>query len=181
VIFEETPLSGSWLIDLDRIEDVRGFFARAFCSKEFAARGLEPEFVQCNISYNGRRGTLRGMHYQRTPFEEAKLVRCTAGAIHDVIVDLRPGSPTFAQHFGAALTAANRRMLFIPKGFAHGFLTLEDDSEVFYQMSSAYVPGSAAGLRFDDPGLDIAWPAAVNVISDRDLEFPPFDAERFSR
>jgi len=181
VIFEETPLAGSWLIDLERIEDARGFFARAFCSDEFSGKGLDAGFVQCNVSYNRKRGTMRGMHYQRVPFEEAKLVRCTAGAIHDVIVDLRPGSATFGQHFGAALTAENRRMLFIPRGFAHGFLTLEDDSEVFYQMSSPYVPGSAAGLRFDDPALGITWPQAVEVVSERDLEFPPFDPAQFGR
>lgn len=173
--FEQLRLEGAFLIRPQPIEDSRGFFARSFCGQEFAAQGLKPSFVQCNISFNARKGTVRGMHFQLPPHEEVKLVRCTAGAIHDVIVDLRPGSPTRGQWLAVELSARNRHMLYVPEGFAHGFKTLEDATEVFYQMGSAYVPGAASGLRYDDPALAIDWPEGEVVISDRDLSYPPFD------
>jgi dTDP-4-dehydrorhamnose 3,5-epimerase len=179
LIFQETGLEGCWLIDIEPIEDARGFFARSFCQGTFAEHGLDPACAQCNISYNRTAGTVRGMHYQIQPYEEAKLVRCTAGAIHDVVVDLRPHSPSFARHFAVELTARNRRMLFVPRGFAHGFQTLADDTEVFYQMSTPYVPDSAAGFRYDDVRIGASWPLPVSLISDRDLALPPFDPERF--
>jgi dTDP-4-dehydrorhamnose 3,5-epimerase len=172
VIFTETPLEGAFLIDLEPVSDERGFFARSFCRREFAARRLNPELAQCNISLNRRRGTLRGMHWQVAPHQEAKLVRCTQGAIYDVIIDLRQGSPTFATHFASTLTAIDRRMLYVPEGFAHGFLTLEDDTEVFYQMSEFFAPDSARGVRYDDPAFGIRWPMEILVVSDRDRSYP---------
>jgi dTDP-4-dehydrorhamnose 3,5-epimerase len=172
VIFTETPLVGAFLIDLEPVADERGFFARSFCRREFTAHGLNPDIAQCNISLNRRRGTLRGMHWQAAPHQEAKLIRCTHGAIHDVIIDLRPGSPTFAAHIAATLTAADRRMLYVPEGFAHGFVTLEDDTEVFYQMSEFYAPECSHGVRYDDPAFAISWPIEILVVSDRDRSYP---------
>lgn len=170
--FTETPLAGAFVIAPEPIEDERGFFARAYCDDEFAARGLEHGFVQCNISFNRRAGTLRGMHLQAAPHGEAKLVRCTAGALFDVIVDLRPDSPTHLQWFGARLDARSRAMLFVPRGFAHGFQTLEDDTEVFYQMSTRHEPAAARGLRWDDPALGIRWPLPDPILSPRDRAYP---------
>ena len=173
MIFTETKLPGAYLIEPERIADERGFFARTWCRREFATHGLSVELAQCNVSFNPRRGTLRGMHYQAAPHAEVKLVRCTMGAIYDVIVDMRPDSATFRQWVAAELSAENRRMLFIPEGFAHGFQTLEDNSEVFYQISAFYAPESARGLRWDDPALAIAWPPAEQrVISPRDAAYP---------
>jgi dTDP-4-dehydrorhamnose 3,5-epimerase len=172
VIFTPTTLSGVFVVDLELRTDARGFFARSFCEREFAERGLCAKYPQCNISYNRQRGTLRGMHYNRMPHEEAKLVRCQAGSIYDVIVDLRPGSPTLGQWLGVELTAQNRRMLYIPKGFAHGFLTLSEHAEVFYQMSEFYVPDAGLGLRYDDPGIGIRWPEPAVEVSDRDRNYP---------
>ena len=172
--FTATPLQGAYIIDLEPIEDERGFFARSWSVDEFAARGLNPRLVQCNISFNRWRGTLRGMHYQIAPREEAKLVRCTRGAIHDVIVDLRPDSPTFKGHVAATLTAENRRMLYVPEGFAHGFQTLADDTEVFYQMAEFYAAECARGVRWDDPALGIRWPDAERTISAKDQQYPDF-------
>jgi dTDP-4-dehydrorhamnose 3,5-epimerase len=174
MIFQETTLRGAYLVDIQRLEDERGFFARAWCQREFEAHGLNPRLAQCNISFNHKKGTLRGMHYQAAPFEEAKLVRCTMGAIYDVIIDLRPESPTFKQHFGVTLTPETRTMLYIPEGFAHGFLTLVDNTEVFYQMSEFYAPDYARGLRWNDPAFGIEWPAGVQVISERDANYPDF-------
>jgi dTDP-4-dehydrorhamnose 3,5-epimerase len=174
--FAETKLKGAFIIDPERLEDDRGFFARSWCQREAKRYGLEPEWLQCNISFNKNRGTLRGMHYQVAPFEEAKLVRCTMGAIHDVIVDLRPDSPTFRLWTAVELTAENRCMLYIPEGFAHGFLTLKDDTEIFYQMSEFYDPESARGVRFNDPAFGIAWPMGISVISDQDRNYPNFVA-----
>jgi len=174
MIFTETTLRGAFLIDIERHEDERGFFARSWCRREFEAHGLNPEIAQCNVSFNVRKGTLRGMHYQIEPSEEAKLVRCTRGALCDVIVDLRPDSPTFKQHVSEVLTAENRRMLFVPEGFAHGFLTLEDATEVLYQMSEYHVPERGRGFRWNDPAFGIAWPAEVVVISERDRDYPDF-------
>ncbi|MBC8074568.1 MAG: dTDP-4-dehydrorhamnose 3,5-epimerase [Chloroflexales bacterium] len=172
MIFTETPLAGAFLVEPERIADERGFFARTWCAEEFAARGLEARLVQCNVSYNQRRGTLRGMHYQAEPHAEVKLVRCTAGAIHDVIIDLRPASPTRHQWFAAELSAANRLSLYIPAGFAHGFQTLEDQSEVFYQMAEFYHSESARGVRYNDPAFGIAWPLPISVIGQRDAAYP---------
>lgn len=178
MIFTETRLANAFVIDPEPYADERGLFARTFCAREFAEHGLDTTPVQCNVSLNRGRGTMRGMHWQAAPHEEAKLVRCTHGAIHDVIVDLRPDSATFGEHVGVELTAGNRRMLYVPEGFAHGFLTLEDDTEVFYQMSAFYEPDAARGLRYDDPALGIRWPAEVRVVSERDRSWPDWkDAE----
>ena len=174
MIFQPTGLAGAYVIAIERLRDERGFFARSFCAREFEDHGLNPSLAQCNISYNRHAGTLRGMHFQASPFEEAKLVRCTRGAIHDVIIDLRPDSPTFMRHVGVLLTPEERNMLYVPEGFAHGFLTLEDHTEVFYQMSEFYVPGAARGFRWDDPAFAIDWPAPVSVISERDAAYPDF-------
>ena len=174
MIFQPTGLAGAYVIAIERLRDERGFFARSFCAREFEDHGLNPSLAQCNISYNRHAGTLRGMHFQAAPFEEAKLVRCTRGAIHDVIIDLRPDSPTFMRHVGVLLTPEERNMLYVPEGFAHGFLTLEDHTEVFYQMSEFYVPGAARGFRWDDPAFAIDWPAPVSVISERDAAYPDF-------
>jgi dTDP-4-dehydrorhamnose 3,5-epimerase len=174
MIFTETTLAGAFIIEPERIEDERGFFARTWCQREFAARGLTSRLAQCNISFNTNAGTLRGMHYQADPYGEVKLVRCTMGAIHDVIIDLRPESPMFTQHVAVVLSARNRAMLYIPEGFAHGFLTLEDNTEVFYQMSALYAPAHARGVRWNDPAFAIAWPMEVRVIAERDRTYPDF-------
>ena len=174
MIFIETTLQGAFIIELDKLEDERGFFARTWCQREFAAHGLNPHLVQCNISFNRQRGTLRGMHYQAAPHEEAKLVRCTRGGIYDVIIDLRAQSPTFKHHIAVTLTAQNYRMLYVPEGYAHGFQTLEDNTEVVYQMSAFYAPDSARGVRWDDPAFGIQWPSAQRIISERDRTYPDF-------
>jgi dTDP-4-dehydrorhamnose 3,5-epimerase len=174
MLFHPLALSGAYLIEPQRIEDRRGFFARTYCRHELEDRGLEPTIVQCNVSVNKAKGTVRGMHYQVAPHEETKLVRCTAGAIHDVLLDLRPDSPTFRQHVAVELTRENRLSLYIPAGLAHGFQSLEDDSEVFYQMSELYHPAASRGVRWNDPAFDIRWPLPVSVISERDLAFPDF-------
>jgi dTDP-4-dehydrorhamnose 3,5-epimerase len=175
MIFTETKLKGAYVIELDRIEDNRGFFGRSYCQKEFREHGLNPNLVQCNISFNYKKGTLRGMHYQTKPYEEAKLVRCTMGAIYDVIIDLRPESPTFKQWVAVELTAENRKMLYIPEGMAHGFQTLVDSTEVFYQMSEFYHSESASGVRWDDPIFGIIWPETSSIIiSQKDQSYPNF-------
>jgi dTDP-4-dehydrorhamnose 3,5-epimerase len=174
VRFIETPLAGAFVIEAERFEDERGFFARTFCEREFAERGLNPRIAQGNLSYNERRGTLRGMHFQKPPHAEAKLVRCTMGAIHDVIIDLRPGSASYMNHFAVRLDADNRAMLYIPEGLAHGFLTLADRTEVAYQMSVAYSPDHGAGVRWDDPAFGIPWPEPVRVIIERDRTYPDY-------
>ena len=174
MIFSESTLRGAHVIELEPNRDDRGFFARSFCAEEFLARGLNPNVAQCNISWNPARSTMRGMHYQVAPAQEAKLVRCTAGAIFDVIVDLRPGSPTQLQWIGVELTAGNHRMLFVPEGFAHGFLTLEDSTEVCYQMSEFHVADTARGFRWDDPRFGIRWPLEPAVISERDRSWQDF-------
>lgn len=170
--FIPTELEGAFVIELDLIEDERGFFARSWCAAEFESRKLDSQIVQCNVSFNRNRGTLRGMHYQKPPHEEAKLVRCTCGAIYDVIVDIRTDSPTYCKWVGVELTARNHRMLYVPKGLAHGFQTLADDSEVFYQMSEAYHAESAAGFRHNDPTVNVAWPVACAIVSDKDQALP---------
>ncbi|MBV9673796.1 MAG: dTDP-4-dehydrorhamnose 3,5-epimerase [Verrucomicrobia bacterium] len=166
--FRDTILSGVWIVEPQPYKDERGLFARTFCAQEFAAQGLPCRFVQCNTSWNRLKGTLRGMHYQLPPSSEAKLIRCTAGSIWDVIVDLRPGSPTYLQHFGIELSAQNRLSLFIPEMFAHGFQTLEDETEAAYQMSEFYAPELSKGLRYNDPRLAIRWPLPVSSISEKD-------------
>ena len=174
--FSEAPLAGAWVIDLDRHEDERGFFARTFDRDELAARGMDPAVVQCSTSYNARTGTLRGMHYQAAPHGEPKLVRCTRGAIHDVIVDLRPDSPTRRGWFGVELSAENGRSLYVPVGLAHGFQTLHDATEVLYMMAREYVPGSGQGVRWDDPAFGIRWPACDHrTISERDRGYPDYE------
>jgi len=173
MIFSPVALAGAWVIEPERLEDERGFFARSFCQKEFEARGLNPHVAQCNISFNVHKGTVRGMHYQ-SPSGEAKLVRCTRGAIFDIIIDLRPESPTFRKHFGVVLSEENRSMLYIPEDFAHGFQTMEEDTEVFYLMSEFYIPENSHGVRWDDPAFGICWPEEVKVISERDRTYPDF-------
>lgn len=174
VIFRETTLAGAFVIEPEKREDERGFFARTFCRQEFLAHGLNPEIAQCNVSFNKRKGTLRGMHYQGPPFAEAKLVRCTAGAIFDVIIDLRKSSETFGRHFAVELCASSGKMLYIPEGFAHGFQTLLDDTEVFYQMSQPYAPQCARGVRWNDPFFGIEWPSAERTIVERDRNYQDF-------
>ena len=174
--FLETRLQGAYIIEPERKEDQRGFFARVFCVEEFGAQGLETKLVQCSISFNRQRGTLRGMHYQAAPHEEVRLVRCTMGAVYDVVLDLRPASPSFRQWIAAELSGENRRMVYVPKGFAHGFLTLEDNCEVFYQMSEFYHHENAGGVRWDDPAFGIQWPGSVELISEKDRRFKDFSA-----
>src|SRR5437868_6114610 len=158
MIFSPTPVAGAFTVDLDRRQDDRGYFARTWCRREFEEMGLDGNLVQCSVSYNARRRTLRGMHWQAAPHSEAKLVRCIRGTVWDAIVDLRPESPTYTSHFGVDLAASSGRALYIPEGVAHGFVTLVDDCEVFYQMSAYYEPSSARGVRWNDPAFDIAWP-----------------------
>lgn len=175
MIFTETKLAGAFLIELDKFEDERGFFALSWSEKEFAARGLESRFVESNVSFNHRKGTLRGMHYQQAPHGQVKLVRCTRGAIFDVIIDLRPSSATFKKWVGVELTASNHKTLYVPTDFAHGFQTLEDDSEILYQMSSPYVPESGRGIRWNDPAFGVEWPMPVELINDRDSSHEDFN------
>jgi dTDP-4-dehydrorhamnose 3,5-epimerase len=177
VIFKETELNGAYVIDLQRSEDERGFFARAWCAREFKDAGLESELAQANLSYNKSKGTLRGMHLQHPPHEEVKLVRCIRGALYDVIIDLREGSPTYGRWIGVDLTDENRRMLYVPRGFAHGFQTLRDDTEVLYLVSEFYAPGAESGLRWNDPAFQIDWPLGTpTVISEKDASWPDFPA-----
>ena len=172
--FIETKLKGAFIIEPERLEDERGFFARTFCRKEFEANGLNMNVVQCNISYNKKKGTLRGMHYQITPYEEAKLVSCIRGTIYDVIIDLRPDSPTYCQWFAVELSSGDYKMLYIPEGFAHGFQTLEDNTVVFYQMSEFYHPECAQGVRWDDLVFGIEWPMDELILSDKDGAYKDF-------
>jgi dTDP-4-dehydrorhamnose 3,5-epimerase len=174
MIFHKTPLKDAYVIEIQPIPDERGFFARAWCQHEFTAQGLNAHLVQCNVAYNHRQGTLRGMHFQNVPYAEVKLVRCTMGALYDVIIDLRPDSPTYKQHFGVELTAENHKMFYVPEGFAHGYLTLTDNTEVFYQVTQFYAPAAAGGVRWNDPAFGITWPTAVQVISERDANYPDF-------
>ena len=174
MIFTETPLAGAFVIELEPREDERGFFARAFCKNELAEHGLPNEIVQANLSFNHRRGTLRGMHMQTPPHGEDKMVRCIAGAIWDAIVDLRPGSPTYLKWFGVELSAANRLMLYVPKGFAHGYQSLTDGSEVLYMVTQFYTPGAERGLRWNDPAFGIPWPVGDPILSPKDAAAPDF-------
>lgn len=172
MIFTETPLAGAWVIELERHGDDRGFFARTFCAREFAEHGLVTTFVQGNTSLSATPGTLRGLHYQQSPAAETKLMRCVQGAMWDVIVDLRPGSHTYLQGFGIELDAVNGRALYVPKGFAHGFQTLQSDTVAFYMVDEFYTPNAEDGVRFDDPALGLNWPLAVTEISDKDRAWP---------
>jgi dTDP-4-dehydrorhamnose 3,5-epimerase len=174
MIFTETALPGAYVLDLERLEDERGFFARTWCAREFAAHGLSPCLAQSSVSFSRRAGTLRGMHYQAAPHEEEKLVRCTQGAIFDVIIDLRPESSAFGRHVGLELSAATHRALYVPKGVAHGFQTLADDTTVFYQMSEFHAPGAGQGVRWDDPAFGVRWPIAHPILNERDASYPDF-------
>ena len=175
MVFTEAPLRGAYLIDLEKKGDDRGFFARAFCVNEFGKLGLVARFVQINNSLNAQKGTLRGMHYQLAPKAETKVVRCIRGALHDVILDLRPDSLTFGKSFGAELTAENRRMMYVPKGFAHGFISLADDTEAFYFVDEFYAPDRERGVRWNDPRFQIGWPIPPAVLSDKDRKHRDFD------
>jgi len=177
MVFTSTGMPPAVVVDPEPHVDQRGFFARSWCRREFEAHGLNSSLVQCSISHNLVKGTLRGLHYQAAPYAEAKLVRCTAGAICDVIIDLRPGSLTFKRHMAITLSADNRRALYVPEGFAHGFLTLADNSEVLYQMSQFYEPVASRGVRWNDPAFGIEWPDRVRVISERDRTYPDFEPD----
>lgn len=174
MIFTETELHGLFIIEPEKLGDERGFFSRTWCKKEFEAHGLNSNLVQCSVSFNQKQGTIRGMHYQSRPFEEAKLVRCTQGVIWDVVIDLRADSPTFKKWFAIKLTADNRKMLYVPETFAHGFQTLEDNSEVFYQITEYYSPENSRGIRWNDPAFSINWPMTDIVISRKDQAYPDF-------
>jgi dTDP-4-dehydrorhamnose 3,5-epimerase len=179
MIFKKTRLRDACLIEIEKRSDPRGFFARAWCQKEFKDQGLVDHVVQTNVSCNIKKGTLRGMHFQIDPYQETKLVRCTRGAIYDVIIDLRTDSPTYGEWTGVELTGENFLMLYVPKNFAHGFQTLVDDTDVTYQVTEFYTPGAERGLRYDDPAFKIVWPLPVSVISDKDKSWPAFAAGNF--
>lgn len=176
MIFRETKLAGVFEIDIEPKCDERGFFARSWCQQEFESHGLNSKLVQCSVSFNTLKGTLRGIHYQAAPYPETKLVRCTQGAIYDVVVDLRPQSPTYKQWIGATLTAENRQMLYVPEYCGHGFLTLQDETEIFYQISEFYHPELSRGVRWDDPAFAIAWPGLALEMSERDRTYPNFES-----
>ena len=179
MIFRETKLQGSFIIEIEKHQDERGFFARAWCEKEFEAHGLSLRWVQANLAHSRKRGTLRGLHYQAAPHEEAKLMRCVRGAMYDVIIDLRPDSPTVGQWVGVELTADNRRALYVPEGFAHGYQTLVDDTEVFYPVSQFYTPSSERGVRWNDPAFAIEWPIAEGLIlSEKDRTWADCSLQR---
>ncbi|MDD5428967.1 MAG: dTDP-4-dehydrorhamnose 3,5-epimerase [Candidatus Omnitrophica bacterium] len=173
--FTKTPIEKVYLLEIEKIEDERGFFARSWCAEEFEKRGLNGKIAQCSISFNKKKGTLRGMHYQVPPHEEAKIIRCTMGAIYDVIIDIRPDSPTFRKWYAAELSADNRRMIYAPEGVAHGYVTLKDDCEIFYQISELYHPECAKGVRWDDPAFGVKWPSGKKIINDRDAGYPDIE------
>jgi dTDP-4-dehydrorhamnose 3,5-epimerase len=172
MIFSPLDLEGAYAIDVERQSDTRGYFARTYCATKFAALGLNTEWAQCGASFNRHKGTVRGLHYQAAPFSEIKLIRCTRGAVFDVVVDIRPRSATFGHWQGLELSAENARLVYVPEGFAHGFQTLTDDAELFYQISTPYRPEASAGIRFDDPALGIRWPLPVSCLSERDARLP---------
>lgn len=174
MVFTATDIEGVLVIDVEKQEDERGFFARSWCRRDFSVHSISAEFAQSSVSFNRSRGTLRGLHYQAAPHEEAKLVRCTQGVIYDVVVDVRAGSATFLRHVGVVLSAENHRALYVPEGCAHGFLTLSDDAEVLYHMSQFYEPAATRGVRWDDPRFGISWPEPVRIIADRDRTYPDF-------
>ena len=174
MLFIPTSLPGAFIVEPEPHRDERGFFARTWSQREFEALGLNPTIAECSVSFSAQRGTLRGMHYQAPPNQEAKLIRCVRGALHDVLIDLRPDSPTFKRHFSTVLREGDYRMVYAPEGVAHGFLTLADATEVFYQISEAYRPEAARGVRWDDPAFGICWPEVVRVISERDRSYPDY-------
>jgi dTDP-4-dehydrorhamnose 3,5-epimerase len=178
--FSALPIAGAFRIEIEKLEDERGFFARTFCAEEFAARGLVTDFVQRSVSLNRRRGTLRGLHYQADPYAETKIVRCTVGAVFDVVVDMRRDSPNFACWHGETISADNHVMIYIPAGCAHGFQTLADDTELYYEITPTYVPDAARGIAFGDPDLAIRWPLAEPIVSAADLKRPAFRSSEFS-
>lgn len=175
--FVETPVSGAFVLELEPRADDRGSFSRAFCTDEFKAHGISMPVVQANLAHTTRKGTIRGMHYQVAPAAEAKLMRCVRGAVYDVLIDLRPDSPTYMQHFGIELSADNGKALYVPPLFGHGYLSLQDNCEMFYMVSEFYTPGAERGARFDDPAFGIDWPVAIDVVSDKDLAWEPFSPE----
>ncbi|MCW9706755.1 dTDP-4-dehydrorhamnose 3,5-epimerase [Fodinibius salsisoli] len=175
MIFKKTDLEDAYIIELERLGDSRGFFARAFCENEFANHGIDFSIVQANTSYSAKKHTLRGMHYQDKPYQEAKLIKCTKGAIFDVIIDMRMDSPTFKQWEGIELSEQNRKMLYVPEGFAHGFMTLEDETEVYYPVTQSYTPGAEKGIRWDDPAFNIQWPAPAEIVSEKDESWPFYE------
>ena len=177
MVFHETKLKGAFIVDLDKKDDDRGFFARAFCSREFEEHGLRPQVVQANMSYNHKKGAVRGMHYQVSPASEPKFIRCISGAIWDVIIDMRPDSPTYLQHIGVELSAENRRAIYVPDMFAHGNQALTDGAELLYLVGEFYTPGCERGVRFDDPVIGIEWPLPVTVISEKDQSWPLLDVK----
>lgn len=174
MIFTETKLKGAYVIDLERVTDERGFFARGWCAKEFSSHGLSPVIVQVNIGHSIKKGTIRGMHFQITPYAEVKVVHCSRGSLYDVIIDLRDGSPTRSQWVGVELTANNGRMVYVPEGFAHGYQTLEDETDLVYQTSQFYAKEAAKGVRYNDPTFAIAWPLPVSVVSSGDANWPDY-------
>lgn len=176
MIFTETGLKGAYIIDINKLADDRGYFARTFCKNEFEKIGLEPNIAQTNMSFNPKKGTLRGMHYQVSPYEETKLVKCTSGAIYDIIIDLRKDSPTYFKWIGVELSEDNNRMLYVPKDFAHGFITLADNTVIQYMVSQFYAPGAEKGIKWDDPQFNIQWPIAITVISEKDNAHPYFNS-----
>ena len=180
MIFKATKLRDAYVVDIQPFQDERGFFARTWCENEFTEQGLDPNLAQCSVSFNRRAGTVRGLHVQLPPYADSMLVRCTQGALYDVIIDLRTDSDSYMQWVGVELTAKNRRALYVPKGFAHGFMTMEDDTEAFYMISEFFAPDSARGIRWDDKRFDIQWPGPVNVISAKDLSYPDYDAAEFT-
>lgn len=175
MIFTELELKGAFLIDIERLEDERGFFGRIWCKEEFREHGLNTSLVQANVSYNKFKATLRGMHFQKKPFQESKLVRCTKGSIYDVIIDIRPESNTFKQWIGVELNDVNRRMLYVPEGFAHGFMTLQDETEIYYMITEYYTKKAESGIKWDDPEINIEWPLDPLIVSDKDSNHPKFD------
>ncbi len=177
MIFSELGLKGAFLVEVKKIEDDRGFFGRAWCANEFKQNGLNPAFVQLNTSFSHKKGTIRGMHYQVDPYQEVKFIRCTRGRIFDVIIDLRPDSPTFMKWVGNELSADNYRMVYVPENFAHGFVTMEDNSEVYYPVSQFYTPGAERGLRWNDPAFKIKWPVEISMVSDKDQSHKDFSIE----
>ncbi len=175
MIFTETKLKGAFIIEIQKLEDERGFFGRAWCQKEFEAHGLNPNMCQINTSYTKKKGTIRGLHYQIDPYQEAKFIRCTRGRIFDIMIDLRPDSPTFMQWIGNELSSDGYKMVYVPENFAHGILSLEDNSEVYYPVTQFYTPGAERGIRWNDPAFDIKWPIEVEIVSEKDNSHPDFD------
>jgi len=181
MIFTETKLKGAYLVEIKKLEDERGFFGRAWCQQEFEEVGLNAQVKQINTSYSVHQGTIRGMHYQIDPYQETKFIRCTKGSVYDVIIDLRPDSPTFMQWVGHELSAENCRMVYVPENFAHGIVSLEDHSEIYYPVTEFYTPGSERGIRYDDPAFNIDWPVKISQVSDKDRNHPDFDVNNFNQ